>query len=160
MAWKNPKDAENPTPAAASTTGTSRSSSRLATLGPSISINGKLTGDEDLLIEGHVEGEISLKQNSVTIGRSGVVKADVYAKTICIEGEIHGNLFGDDQVVIRQSGKVFGNLTAPRVTLEDGAKFRGAIDMEPKAQRAAAPQADKAAPAQAKKAPEEQRASA
>ncbi|MEM6705807.1 MAG: polymer-forming cytoskeletal protein [Acidobacteriota bacterium] len=150
MAWKNPKDVDPSNPAPPS--GSARTSSRLATLGPSISINGKLTGDEDLLIEGHVEGEISLKQNSVTIGRSGVVKADVYAKTVCIEGEIHGNLFGDDQVVIRQSGKVFGNLTAPRVTLEDGAKFRGAIDMEPKAKKAAAPQP--------KKAPQEQRASA
>ena len=132
MAWKNPKDAENPN-APAPSSGPARSSSRLATLGPSITINGKLSGDEDLLIEGHVEGEISLKQNSVTVGRSGVVKADVYSKNICIEGEVHGNLFGDDQVVIRQSGKVFGNLTAPRVTLEDGAKFRGTIDMEPRA---------------------------
>ena len=130
MAWKNPKDNED-APAAPATPRSS--SSRLATLGPSITINGKLSGDEDLLIEGHVEGEITLKQNSVTVGRSGVVKADVYGKTICVEGEVHGNLFGDDQVVIRKSGKVFGNLTAPRVTLEDGAKFRGAIDMEPKA---------------------------
>ena len=132
MAWKNPKDAETPN-SGSSAASPARSSNRLATLGPSITINGKLSGDEDLLIEGHVEGEISLKQNSVTVGRSGVVKADVYSKTICVEGEVHGNLFGDDQVVIRQSGKVFGNLTAPRVTLEDGAKFRGAIDMEPKA---------------------------
>ncbi len=130
MAWKNPKENED-APAAAAPPRSS--SSRLATLGPSITINGKLSGDEDLLIEGHVEGEITLKQNSVTVGRSGVVKADVYGKTICVEGEVHGNLFGDDQVVIRKSGKVFGNLTAPRVTLEDGAKFRGAIDMEPKA---------------------------
>ena len=94
---------------------------------------GQLKFAETVHIDGHVEGEITLKQNSVTVGRSGVVKADVYGKTICVEGEVHGNLFGDDQVVIRKSGKVFGNLTAPRVTLEDGAKFRGAIDMEPKA---------------------------
>jgi cytoskeletal protein CcmA (bactofilin family) len=104
---------------------------RVATLGPSIVIKGTLSGQEDLLIEGRVEGEISLRQHSVTVGEKGRVKADIFSQSICIEGEVQGNLNGDDHVTIRRTGKVRGNVTAPRVSLEDGAKFKGAIDMQP-----------------------------
>ena len=103
-----------------------------ATIGPSIRIQGDLSGDEDLLVEGQVEGKIDLRQNGVTIGKSGRVRADVYGRTISVEGEVEGNLFADEQIVVRHSGRVQGNLTAPRVSLEDGAKFKGTIDMEPK----------------------------
>lgn len=104
---------------------------RVARLGSSLVVNGTLAGDEDLLIEGRVEGEISLRQNRVTVGEGGVVKADIFAKSIGVAGEVRGNLFGEDEVVIRRSGKVRGNVTAPRVSLEDGAKFKGSIDMQP-----------------------------
>ena len=109
-----------------------------ATIGPSITLNGTLSGGEDLCIEGRLEGEISVEQHSVTVGRQGRVKADIYGKAIWVEGEVKGNLFGKEQVVIRQSGKVIGNVTSPRVSLENGSHFRGNIDMQPVAARKSA----------------------
>ncbi|MDH3255662.1 MAG: polymer-forming cytoskeletal protein [Acidobacteriota bacterium] len=103
----------------------------IATLGPSIVIKGDLTGEEDLVIEGRVEGEIRLTKNSVTVGKNGRVKADIYGKRVHVDGEVRGNLYGDQEIVIRASGRVQGNLVSPRVTLENGSKFKGAIDMEP-----------------------------
>lgn len=100
-----------------------------AIIGPSIQIKGDVSGKEDLLIEGHVEGEVSLKQHNVTIGPSGRAKADIYGKSIRVEGEVHGNLFGSESVVIQATGKVSGNITAPRVSLENGSTFKGSIDM-------------------------------
>lgn len=121
-----------------------------AVIGPSISIKGDLTGEEDLMIEGRVEGEIRLKQHSVTVGRSGRVQADVFGKSINVEGEVQGNLTGDSEVVIRNTGRVEGNIVAPRVTLEDGSSFRGAIDMQTpqqaKQSSAPAPKAESPAP--------------
>ena len=102
----------------------------VATIGPSIAIKGDVTGDEDLVVEGRIEGKILLKANSVTIGRNGRVKANVYANSIMGEGEVEGDLIGKDEVVIRQSGKVKGNVAAPRVVLDSGARFQGSIDME------------------------------
>jgi cytoskeletal protein CcmA (bactofilin family) len=101
-----------------------------ATIGPSISIKGDLTGEEDLVIQGRVEGKVDLKQNSVTIGKNGRVKADIYGKLVTIEGEVVGNLFGQDQIIIRGTGNVLGNVSAPRISIEDGAKFKGSIDMD------------------------------
>lgn len=72
-----------------------------------------------------------VKDHMVTISHSGRVKADVYGRSICVEGEVDGNLVGDQQVIIRESGRVRGNVTAPRVNLENGAKFKGSIDMQP-----------------------------
>ena len=117
----------------------------IATLGPSIIIKGDLTGEEDLLIEGRVEGEIRLTKNSVTVGKNGRVRADIHGKKVHVEGEVRGNLYGDQEIVIRASGRVQGNLVSPRVTLENGSKFKGSIDMEPKGKKAqnASPPAEK-----------------
>lgn len=101
-----------------------------ATIGPSISIKGDLTGEEDLVVQGRVDGKVDLKQYSVTIGREGKAKADIYGRLICIEGEVEGNLYGQEQVTVRSSGSVRGNISSPRVAIEDGAKFKGSIDME------------------------------
>jgi len=103
-----------------------------AMIGKTIIIKGDLKGEEDLLIEGQVEGKIELKQHNITVGKNGRVKADIYAKVITIEGEVHGNLFGEHQLVLRQSSTVRGNIIAPRVALEDGCNFKGSIDMSPK----------------------------
>ena len=119
----------SPAPAPSSRPSSTRSAVP-AVIGPSIAIKGDLTGEEDLMIEGRVEGEIRLKQHSVTVGRSGRVQADVFGKSINVEGEVQGNLTGDSEVVIRNTGRVEGNIVAPRVTLEDGSSFRGAIDMQ------------------------------
>ena len=104
---------------------------RQAVLGPSIKIKGSLSGEEDLLIEGHVEGEVAFKHHAVTVGKRGKVDADLYCKSIYVEGEVHGNLYGEELVVVRKSANVKGNAVAPRVSLEDGSQFHGAIDMQP-----------------------------
>ncbi len=111
-------------------TKTKRSGGSTAVIGPSISIKGDLSGKEDLIIEGRVEGEVRLHKHSVTVGRSGRVSADVFGESIQVEGEVHGNLTGESEVVIRNTGRVEGNIVAPRVTLEDGSSFRGTIDMQ------------------------------
>lgn len=103
-----------------------------ALIGPSIEIKGNLTGGEDLLIEGRVDGKIEVQQHSVTIGKSGRVKADVAGRTIVVMGEVDGSLYAEEQIVLRQASTVRGNLFAPRVTLEDGSNFKGTIDMTPK----------------------------
>jgi cytoskeletal protein CcmA (bactofilin family) len=121
-----------------------------AMIGSTISIKGDLSGEEDLLIEGRVEGKIELRRHSVTVGKNGHVKADIFGKSITIEGEVQGNLYGEEQLVLRQSSTVRGNITSPRVTLEDGANFKGSIDMSPKEKTAGEAPAVAAAPAAAK----------
>jgi cytoskeletal protein CcmA (bactofilin family) len=106
-----------------------RTSEERATIGRSITIRGEVTGDEDLLIQGRVEGSIRLEQHAITIGREGEVKADVAARVITVEGSVHGDLLAEEQVVLRSSAVVEGDISAPRVVLEDGARFRGGIDM-------------------------------
>ena len=101
-------------------------------IGSTIYIKGDVSGREDLIIEGQVEGRIELRQHNVTVGKKGKVKADIYGKTITVEGEVQGNLYGEEQLVVRQTSTVRGNITAPRVSLEDGSNFKGSIDMSPK----------------------------
>ena len=101
-----------------------------ASIGPTIQINGDVSGTEDLTIDGQVEGTINLKENVLTVGKEGHVNATVNARTILVEGKVEGDLRGDEQVVVQRSGNVRGNIVAPRVTLEDGCKFKGSIDMD------------------------------
>jgi len=110
-----------------------------AMIGTTIVIKGDVSGEEDLLVQGRVEGSIQLKQNNLTIGKEGSIKANVHAKAIFIEGEVEGDLQGDERIVIQKTGTVRGNLVAPRVSLEDGAKFKGSIDMEPATAQSSAP---------------------
>jgi len=104
-----------------------------AVIGTSLVLKGDVTGENDLLIQGQIEGKVVLKKNSVTVGKNGRVKADIYGKVIRVEGKVQGNLFADEKIVINKSGDVRGNLSAPRVTLEDGARFKGSVDMENRA---------------------------
>lgn len=113
------------------TANTPVSSGRAAVIGPGIHINGDISGDEDLIIEGRVDGKISLAAHQVSVGQSGEVKADITAKVIKIDGKVKGDLNGTEKVVISRSGNVHGNIVAPRMTLEDGAIFKGSIDMDP-----------------------------
>ncbi len=103
-----------------------------ALVGPSLIVKGELTGEEDLMIQGRVEGKVDLKKNNVTVGRTGNVKANIYGKIISVEGEVEGDIYGEEKIIVRASGLVRGNMTAPRVNLEDGAKFKGSIDMDSK----------------------------
>ncbi|MEE8348566.1 MAG: polymer-forming cytoskeletal protein [Acidobacteriota bacterium] len=129
--WKKTKD-ENPKPKSPPL-GKSpiEQLKEQAVIGPSTSIKGELSGEEDLMIQGRVEGKIDLKKNNVTVGRKGHIKGDIYGKIISIEGEVQGNLFGEEKVVIRESGVVHGNMRTPRFSLEDGANFKGSIDTIP-----------------------------
>jgi cytoskeletal protein CcmA (bactofilin family) len=111
----------------------SSASREAAVIGPSIHIDGDVRGEEDLLIEGEVGGTVQLKNNSLTIGPNGKVRADVYAHSIYVDGYVEGDLFGSERVHIRKSAQVRGNVTSPRVSVEDGAKFKGAIEMDPQA---------------------------
>ena len=110
-------------------------------IGKSVVIKGELNGSEDLTIEGQVEGKIELRQNVLTIGPNGKIKAQVFAKSVIILGEVTGNVTASEKVDIRDNGSVDGDIAAPRVAIAEGAHFRGSIDM----QRAGA-QAGRAAP--------------
>jgi len=101
-----------------------------ATIGPSIKIKGDVSGDEDLLIQGQVEGKVKLGKHNVTIGSDGHVKADVHGRSVVVEGQVEGDLHAKEQIVLRHTARVEGSITAPRVTLEDGAVFRGGIEMD------------------------------
>jgi len=101
-----------------------------AVIGPSITIKGDISGDEDLMILGRVQGTVNLAQHNVTIGPSGRVKADVRGRMVIVEGEVDGDLKAGEQIVLRHTAKVEGSISAPRVALEDGAVFRGAIEMD------------------------------
>ncbi|HUF72957.1 MAG TPA: polymer-forming cytoskeletal protein [Gammaproteobacteria bacterium] len=104
-----------------------------AIIGRSIKINGDVKGAEDLRIEGDVSGTVELKSNSLTVGKEGKVSADIYARSITVEGTTEGDLFASERIAIRASANVRGNLLAPRVSLEEGARFKGAIEMDPQA---------------------------
>lgn len=98
-------------------------------IGRGITIRGNLTGNEDLVVEGRLEGTVSLK-NHLTIEGSGVVVADLDAQNLTINGEVSGNISASESVLVSGTAKIVGNIRAPRVIIEDGARFKGGIDME------------------------------
>ncbi len=100
------------------------------TIGKSVIIKGELNGSEDLTIEGRVEGKIELRQHVLTIGPNGKIKAQVFAKSVVVLGEVNGNVSATDKVSIREKGSVDGDITAPRVAIAEGAHFRGNVDMQ------------------------------
>lgn len=100
-------------------------------IGKGIVIKGNLTGGGDLVIEGRVEGQISLK-NHLTIEGTGRVQADIRAEELTINGEASGNIDASTKVAISASAKVAGDIKAPRVVIEDGAVFNGSIEMDVK----------------------------
>ena len=96
-----------------------------AVIGASLDLQGELSGEEDLLIEGRVQGRIQFPQHAVTIGAKGRVSAGVLARLITIEGEVDGNLVAEEMLVLKKSARVRGDLVAPRVVIEDGAALQG-----------------------------------
>jgi cytoskeletal protein CcmA (bactofilin family) len=105
----------------------------VAVIGRSIRIDGDLQGEEDLRIEGDITGTIRLDNNTLTIGSEGKVRADIYAKSVAVDGSVEGDLYGSERVSVRKNAKVIGNITSPRVSLEDGAQFKGTIEMNSEA---------------------------
>ena len=93
-------------------------------------IKGELTVEDDLTVEGRVEGKIELKGHNLWIGPQGKVYAEIHAKSVIIAGEVIGNIFASEMVEIRLSGSVLGNIKCPRISIFDGAKFNGSIDTD------------------------------
>ena len=106
---------------------------KIVNIGQSIHIKGELTGNEDLTIEGKVEGKVFLKDHNLTVGANGKLVAEIQAKTVMVLGEVTGNITADDKVEVAATGSMRGDIQAPRVVLADGARFKGAIDMDKKA---------------------------
>ncbi|MCZ6747027.1 MAG: polymer-forming cytoskeletal protein [Acidobacteria bacterium] len=101
-------------------------------IGQSICIRGELTGDEDLTIEGRVEGKIDLKEHNLTIGPKGRIQAEIRAKSVIVRGEVNGNVHAGERVELAETGRVIGDIVSPRIIIADGARFKGSVDMSGK----------------------------
>jgi cytoskeletal protein CcmA (bactofilin family) len=121
----------------------------IVNIGKSVVIKGELNGSEDLTIEGQVEGTIQLREHVLTIGANGRIRAQVFAKSVIVFGEVNGNVTASEKVDIRDNGSVDGDIVSPRVAIAEGAHFRGSVDM----QRKGGVAAGKAAPAAASATP-------
>ena len=110
----------------------SRGEKDIVNIGKSVVIKGELTGSEDLTIEGQVEGTIQLRDHVLTIGPNGKIKAQLFAKTVIVLGEVAGNVTASEKVDIRDNGSIDGDIIAPRVAIAEGAHFRGSVDMQRK----------------------------
>src|SRR5258708_39317117 len=108
-------------------------------IGKSVVMKGEVNGSEDLTIEGHVEGTIQLREHVLTIGPNGKIKAQVFAKSVIVLGEVIGNVTASEKVDIRDNGSVDGDIISPRVAIAEGAHFRGSVDMQRKNVAAAKP---------------------
>src|SRR5215212_2773615 len=155
----SPAPTQAGTPAPRPTEASLKMEKDIVNIGKSVVIKGELNGSEDLTIEGHVEGTIQLKEHVLTIGPNGRIKAQVYAKSVIVLGEVTGNVTASEKVDIRDNGSVDGDIVSPRVAIAEGAHFRGSVDMQRKG--GAAPQAQaKPAAAAAAAAPQAQPAGA
>jgi len=105
---------------------------KLVNIGQSVEIKGELTGNEDLTIEGKVEGKIALKDHALTVGANGRIHGEIVAKSVVVVGQVDGNITADDKVEVASTGSMKGDIVAPRVILADGARFKGTIDMDSK----------------------------
>jgi cytoskeletal protein CcmA (bactofilin family) len=118
-----------PAPAPEPANRTAQSSGEQATIGKSLLIKGEISGSESLYIDGKVEGSINLPGNRVTVGRNGQVAASITAREIVVLGKVRGNVSASDRVDIRAEGSLSGDVAAARISIEDGAYFKGGIDI-------------------------------
>ncbi len=105
-------------------------SGELAQIGKSVVIKGELSGSEDLYVDGIVEGSITLKGNSLTVGPNGQVKANVEAKGVVVQGKLEGNIQASDRVELRKAATVTGDVTTQRISIEEGAYLKGKVDIQ------------------------------
>lgn len=120
-----------PSPSAPQAVPPVRSDAAVLTRG--IRIKGELTGKADLIVDGEVDGSIRLNESRLTVGQAGHIRANIEAAEIFVKGQVEGNLRGRERVVLGNSCQVSGDLEAPRVAIEDGAKFNGRVEMGPSA---------------------------
>ena len=133
-----PSPAPTAPPVSRADEGRSMGGREMVNIGKSVVIKGELNGSEDLTIEGHVEGRIELRDHVLTIGPNGRIKAEVFAKSVIVLGEVTGNVTASEKVDIRDNGSVDGDIISPRVAIAEGAHFRGSVDMQRAAAAAAA----------------------
>ncbi len=110
---------------------------RGAHLGQGLHVQGEISGQEDLQIDGRVEGNIALGEHRLTIGPSARVTADIAAREVVVYGNVKGNLRARDRIEIKKDGSVVGDLATARIMIEDGAYFKGSIEIERGAESAA-----------------------
>ena len=121
-----------------------------ATIGKSLIVKGELSGSESLYIDGKVEGAINLPGNRVTVGRNGQVAANIMAREVVVLGKVRGNINASDRVDIRSEGSLTGDVAAARISIEDGAYFKGGIDIRKPGDTKGAAAAPAAEPAEVK----------
>lgn len=102
----------------------------VAHIGKAVFIKGELSGSEDLYLDGEVEGTIELDKNSLTIGPNGRIRAHVHAREVIIHGKVDGNIMGSDRVELKRSAVLVGDIVTQRVSIEDGAYFKGSVDVQ------------------------------
>jgi cytoskeletal protein CcmA (bactofilin family) len=102
----------------------------VATIGKSVIVKGELSGSEDLYVDGEVEGSISLRGQSLTVGPNGRVHANIEARNVIVHGRVDGNIQASDRVELRKSASLSGDISTARVAIEDGAFFKGSIDIQ------------------------------
>ena len=112
-----------------STSASSRPSEGICNIGPRIAIRGNISGEEDLLIEGRVEGSVSLSGHLV-VAPGAVVEADIEVDSVDVHGQVDGDIVATTAITLHESARVGGNLRAPRVVLSDGAQFKGSVEMD------------------------------
>ena len=146
--WKRKED-EYPSPVVTNTTGTPLASgpgapprpvepprsepmrsNEVATIGKSVVVKGELSGSEDLMIDGEVEGSITLRGQTLTVGPNGRVRANVEARNVILHGRLDGDIHASDRVDLRKSASLTGNIATARISIEDGAFFKGGIDIQ------------------------------
>ena len=129
-----PPSAAEPTPVRATQVvpaapATESPGGEVATIGKSVVVKGELSGSEDLYVDGEVEGSISLRGQSLVVGPNGRVRANIEARVVVVLGKVDGNIMASDRVDLRQSASLTGDMTTARVAIEDGAYFKGTIDI-------------------------------
>ena len=126
-------------PAVESANRAGASSAEQASISKGLFIKGEISGSESLFIDGKVEGSINLNGNRVTVGRNGQVAASITAREVVVLGKVRGNVTATDRVDIRAEGALTGDVAAARISIEDGAFFKGGIDIRKPEQKPAAP---------------------
>ena len=139
------QESQRPTPAARPAA--DRAPRATAQVGKSIRFKGEISGSEDLYVDGEVEGNIELRDNALVVGPNGNVRAQTKARAITVQGRLEGNVQAGERIEIRKTGSLEGDLVTPRIVIEDGAVFRGSIDiLKPGATQQGAPPSRKPAP--------------
>jgi len=144
----SPPDTSRPSPSgtvARQAPSADRSARTQAQIGKALKLKGEMTGSEDVFVDGEVDGTVELRENNLTVGPNGNVRAHVKARSITVLGRLEGNVQAGERIEIRKTGSLVGDLVTPRIVIEDGAVFRGSIDIlkQGASEKPAPPQVEK-----------------